>query len=208
MLLYSYSAPGAKSGGRLNASPSTSSAVHTFSGSSSRLFASSGALVKLKKPDRIFRSSVERDLVPVGNAFDVFRDRIVEAQLAFLDHLHDRGGRHRLGVRRGAEMGVRPRRVRGADLVRAVAEGDVALRRPEQDHGAGEHELLRQPLDAGLKRGRIDRLQPRRGRAHGAARCVHRNNHGAKLFSLSLSHSLARDELCRKNCRLLSVPGI
>ena len=136
----------------------------------------------------------DRDLVPVGNAFDIFRDRIVEAQFAFLDHLHDRGRGHRLGVRGGAEVGVGARRVRGAKLGRSIAEDDVALRRREQDHGAGQHEILGQAFDAGLKRGRVDRLEPRCVRAHRRARSTCRDNRGAHESS---DHHFPPRSTCR-----------
>lgn len=61
------------------------------------------------------------DLVTVRDALNVFRDQIVEAQFPFLDQLHDDGGRHRLGVRCGPEMGIGARRVRDAELGRSVA---------------------------------------------------------------------------------------
>ena len=137
---------------------------------------------EIEEPGPHFQELADRDLVPVGNTFDVFRDRIVEAQFAFLDHLHDRGGGHRLGVRGGAEVGIGARRVRGAEFGRPIAEDDVALRRREQDHGAGQHEFLGQVFDGGLKRGRVDRLEARRGRAHGRAGRACRNNHGAHDF--------------------------
>src|SRR5450631_3714184 len=34
----------------------------------------------------------DRDLVPIGNAFNIFRDRIVETQFSFLDQQHPRSG--------------------------------------------------------------------------------------------------------------------
>jgi hypothetical protein len=119
------------------------------------------------------------DLVSVGNTINVFRDQIVEAQFPFLDQLHDHGGGHRLGVRGGAEVDIRAWRVRGAEFGRSIAEDDVALRGRENNHGAGQHKFLGQPFDGGLKRGRVDRLEARRGRGHGAAcRADHANNDG------------------------------
>ena len=61
-------------------------------------------------------------LSPFGTAPTIPRDRIVEAELALLDQLHDHGGGHRLGVRGRAEVSAGGRRVGGAKFGRAVAE--------------------------------------------------------------------------------------
>ena len=52
----------------------------------------------------------DSDLVAVGHARDVLRDRIVEIEPTFLGQLYDHRGRHRLGIRGDSEVGVGPRR--------------------------------------------------------------------------------------------------
>jgi hypothetical protein len=48
----------------------------------------------------------DSNLVAVGHARDVFRDWIVETELAFLGKQHDHRGRHRLGIRGDPEVSV------------------------------------------------------------------------------------------------------
>ena len=105
----------------------------------------------------------DRNVVPIGNALDILRDRIVEAQLSFLGQQHGHGGRHRLGVRGDPEMRVAGRGRRAAQFRRAVAVGEIALRRAQKNHRARQHQLPAQRLHGGLKRGRIDRLEICRG---------------------------------------------
>ena len=105
----------------------------------------------------------DRDVVPVRNARDILRDRIVEAQLAFLGEQHGHGGGHRLGVRGDPEMRVAGRGRRAAEFRRAVAVGEIALRGAQKDHRAREQQLLGHRVHGGLKRRRIDRLELCRG---------------------------------------------
>ena len=99
----------------------------------------------------------DRDGVAIGNALDIFRDRVVEAQFSLLGQQHDHRGRHRLGVRGGAEMRIGPRRGRAPQLRRAVAISEIALRRAQENHGARQHELLGDSFHRGS--------QEQRGRA-------------------------------------------
>jgi len=69
------------------------------------------------------------------------------------------------------------RRVRDAELRRAVAKDEIALRSVQKNHGTRQQELLCQPFHGGLKRNRIDRLKSGRRRAHGPTGRACHDNH-------------------------------
>ena len=121
---------------------------------------------------------VDRDVVAVGHARDVLRDRIIETELAFLRQLHDHRGRHRLRVRGDPEVGVGAGRARRAQLRRAVGDRELALGCAQEHHGAGHQEFLGRRVHHGLQRGLVDRLERRRVSrgARPRARCDQESN--------------------------------
>ena len=104
----------------------------------------------------------DRDVVAIGHARDVLRDRIVETELAFLGQLHDHRGRHRLGIRGDPEVGVGAGRARRAQLRGAGGDRELALGCAQEHHGAGHQELLGGRVHHGLQRSLVDRLERRR----------------------------------------------
>jgi hypothetical protein len=110
---------------------------------------------------------------PLGTPLHIFRDRIVETQFSFLGQQHDHGGDHRLGIGGDPEMRIGARWGRAAELRRAVAEYEIALRRAQENHGARQQEFLAQRFDDALKRGRFDRLETCCGRCRPAYRASH-----------------------------------
>ena len=66
-------------------------------------------------------------------------------------------------------MRIGTRRVGDAELGRAVAKDEIALRSVQKIMAPGGGRLPCQPFHGGLKRNRIDRLKSGRGRGHCAA---------------------------------------
>ena len=56
-------------------------------------------------------------------------------------------------------MRIGARRGRAAQFRRAVAKGEIALRRAQENHGARQHELLGDRFHRGSKRDRVERLE-------------------------------------------------
>ena len=100
------------------------------------------------------------DLVAIGHARDVLRDRIVEGELVLLSQLRDERGGHRLGVGGDAEVRGGARRYGCAELRGAVGDGEFALGGTQENDGAGEKEFFRGLVEHGLQCGLVDPLEP------------------------------------------------